>query len=84
MQEVWSEWSDKAEVELLDTRGVAMLFDTEEYDRSQEHFVKTNDADVAEKFMQKYGAKVGNQYFIEKDKFIEIIRKTGDILEDKK
>ncbi len=84
MQEVWSEWSDTAQVRLLETRDIELLFDTDKYDKNMKCFVKTNDKDVAERFMQKYGVKIGSQYFIEKDKFLEIIRKTGDLLADDK
>ncbi len=85
MQEIWSEYSDKPTIELLVQEDVKELFNTKNYDFEQGKYILTNYNYIAEKFMKKYGIKVGNQYFIEKDRFLNIIRQTGELsLEENK
>jgi len=69
MTEVWNDFLGCPEIILLEESDVENLFYKE---------------DMAEKFMQKYGAKVGSQYYIEKEKFLQIIRQAGNILADEK
>lgn len=79
MQEIWSEYSDKPTIELLVQEDVKELFNTKNYDFEQRKYIFTNPDYIPEKFMKKYGIKVGSQYFIEKERFLKIIRQTGEL-----
>lgn len=83
MTVVYNEWEDTLEVKLLDVEDIERLFNNKKYNCEQGRYIATNDSDVAERFMQKYGIKVGNQYFIEFSRLLEIIKQTGNLLEDK-
>lgn len=82
MTVVYNEWEDTLEVKLLDVEDIERLFNDKKYNCELERYISSNDSNVAERFLQKYGVKVGSQYFIEYSRFLEIIRQTGNLLEE--
>jgi hypothetical protein len=77
MQEIYSEWNDKSVIGMLEIQDVEELLHCEKYDIDMQDYIKN---DLALQFMKTYGTKIGQEYFIEKEKFLELVRKGGELL----
>ena len=79
MQEILSNRKNKPTIQLLTTEDVKNLLYVAKTDLQQKENSFKNPYAIAEKFMKKYGIKIGDEYFIEKGRFLEIVRQTGEL-----